>query len=147
MTRVAIYTRVSTTRQEDEGTSLATQEAQCRAYAGQHGWTVVGVWTDIHTGSDLFERRQLTALREAMRRREIDAVIAYALDRLTRNQAHLGLILSEAEHSGVIVELVTERLEDTPEGRLLQSVRGFVAEMERIKIVELTCPRLLVHLF
>ncbi len=138
MTRVAIYTRVSTTWQEDEGTSLVTQEARCREYAAERGWTVVAIYREVHTGADLFERPQLTALRGAMRKREVDAMLAFALDRLTRNQAHLGLILSEADHADVTVELVTERLEDTPEGRLLQSVRGFVAEMERIKTVERT---------
>jgi site-specific DNA recombinase len=48
------------------------------------------------------------------------------------------VILSEADYAGVAIDLVTERLEDTPEGRLLQSVRGFVAEVERLKIAERT---------
>ncbi len=80
----------------------------------------------------------MSALRELVRRREVDVVVAYALDRLTRNQAHLGVIVSEADYAGVTLEFVTERLEDTPEGRLLQSVRGYVAEIERLKIAERT---------
>ena len=134
----AIYVRVSTAGQEEDGSSLCTQEAACRAYAVEHGYAVAAVYREVHTGAELFERRELGALREAVRRREVGVVVAHALDRLTRNQAHLGVILSEAEYAGVTVELVTERLEDTPEGRLIQSVRGFVAEMERVKIAERT---------
>ncbi len=136
--RCAIYARVSTGSQEQDGTSLDTQEASCRRYAAAEGYVVSSVYREVHTGADLFERSQLSALREVVRRGEVDVVLAHALDRLTRNQAHLGVILSEAEYAGVAVELVTERLEDTPEGRLLQSVRGFVAEVERLKITERT---------
>jgi site-specific DNA recombinase len=134
--RVAIYCRVSTARQEDEGTSLGSQEAACRAYAAEQGYTVAAVYRETHSGADLFERPLLSELRESVRHGDVGTVIAHALDRLSRNQAHLGLILSEAEHAGVTVEFVTEKLEDTPEGRLLQSVRGFVAEVERLKIGE-----------
>ncbi|MDP9364381.1 MAG: recombinase family protein, partial [Chloroflexota bacterium] len=137
-TRAALYVRVSTTRQEDDGTSLDTQEAACRAFAAEKGYAVAGVYREVHSGADLFERPRLSELRESVRRREVDAVVAYALDRLTRNQAHLGLLLTEADHAGVAVELVTEALDDTPEGRLLQSVRGYVAEIERLKTRERT---------
>lgn len=133
----AIYVRVSTSGQED-GTSLETQEIACRTYAAEQGYIVTKVYREVYTGAELFDRPQLSALREAVRRHEIDVVLAHALDRLTRNQAHIGVILSEADYAGTAVELVTERLEDTPEGRLLQSVRGFVAEVERIKIAERT---------
>src|SRR5215207_4121627 len=135
--RVAIYCRVSTSSQED-GSSLETQEASCRTFATDQGWTVTEVYREVFTGAELFDRPQLGKLRESIRRREVDVVIAHALDRLTRNQAHLGVVLSEADYAGVAIELVTERLEDTPEGRLLQSVRGFVAEVERLKIAERT---------
>ena len=132
----AIYVRVSSTRQEVEGTSLGTQEAACRAHAAERGYTVGAVYRETHTGADLFERPRLSELRETVRRGETGVVVAYALDRLTRDQAHLGFLLSECDHAGAMIELVTERLEDTAEGRLLQSVRGFVAEVERLKFRE-----------
>ncbi len=69
---------------------------------------------------------------------EIDVILAYSLDRVSRSQTHLGFLLSEWDHAGVRLALVTEDLEDTPEGRLLQSVRSFVAEVERLKIKERT---------
>lgn len=136
-TRAAVYCRVSTSAQEDNS-SLGTQEARCRAYAEERGWAVVAVYREVYSGAELFERPQLAALREAVRRDEADAVVAFALDRVSRNQAHLGFLLSEWDHAGVPLGLVTEELVDTPEGRLLQSVRGFVAEVERLKIAERT---------
>ncbi len=88
--RALIYVRVSTAGQED-GTSLETQEAQCRRYAAEHGYTVddADVYREVHTGTELWERRQLQQLRERVRRREIDVVIAYAIDRLARDPVHL----------------------------------------------------------
>jgi site-specific DNA recombinase len=133
--RAVVYCRVSTAGQEDNS-SLETQEQRCRAHATERGWEVINHFREVHTGSELFERPQLSRLRETLRANEADIVLAYALDRVSRNQAHLGFLLSEWDHLGVRLELVTEAFDETPEGRLLQSVRGFVAEMERLKIRE-----------
>jgi hypothetical protein len=81
--QAAIYCRVSSAGQEDNS-SLETQEAACQAYARDHGWTVSGVFREVHTGAELFECPQLTRLREAMRRQEFDVLLVYALDRLSR---------------------------------------------------------------
>ena len=62
--------------------------------------------------------------------------MAYAIDRLSRDPVHLGVILSEAEHQGVQVECVTEPLDDTPEGQLLRYIRGYAAKVELEKIRE-----------
>src|SRR5689334_21018302 len=91
VTRCAVYCRVSSAAQEDNH-SLATQEATCREYAARQGWAVVSVYREVHTGAELFERPQLTLLREAMRRGEFDVLLVHALDRLSRKQTHQGLI-------------------------------------------------------
>lgn len=135
--RCVVYCRVSSTGQEDNS-SLQTQEADCRAYAEQHGWTVAQVYREVHTGRDLFERPQLTLLREAMRRREFDVLLVWALDRLSRKQTHQGLILSEAEYAGVEWDSATEDIDNSPQGQILRAVIGGMAEMERAKIVERT---------
>src|SRR5262249_44693792 len=94
------------------------------------------VYREVHTGTDLWERPKLTALREAIRRRAVDVVVVFAIDRLSRNPVHLGVILSEADHHGVAVEFVTEDLDASPEGQLIRYVRGYAAEVERLKIME-----------
>ncbi len=135
--RVAIYCRVSTAGQEDNS-SLGTQEERCRAYAAERGWEVVEVYREVHTGVELFERPQLTLLREAMRQGAFDVLLVHALDRLSRKQTHQGLVLSEAEHAGVRWESATEDIDNSPQGQILRAVIGGMAEMERLKIAERT---------
>jgi site-specific DNA recombinase len=135
--RAAIYCRVSTSEQ-GENSSLGTQEDLCRQYVAGHGWIVDRVYQEVHTGAELFERPQLTLLREAMRRQEFDVLVVYALDRLSRKQTHQGLVLSEAEYAGVEWDSVTEDIDNSPQGQILRAVIGGMAEMERLKIAERT---------
>jgi site-specific DNA recombinase len=130
--RAAVYPRVSTGPQEQDGTSLATQEERCRQYAAARGYAVaeVHVYREVHTGAELWRRPQLTRLREAIRRREIDVLVVFATDRLSRDPVHLGVILSEASHAGVAVEFVTEPLDNSPEGQLIRFIRGYAAKVE-----------------
>src|SRR5262249_23623733 len=138
MTTAAIYVRVSSTHQEEDGTSLDTQLERCRQHATAHGLTVdeAHVYREVHTGLELWERPKLTAMRDAVRRREVGAIVAYAIDRLSRDPVHLGVIISEAEHNGVAVQFVTEPLDDSPEGQLIRFVRGYAAKVEHEKFSE-----------
>jgi site-specific DNA recombinase len=135
--RAALYLRVSSQQQEDNF-SLPTQEERCRQYASERGYQVADahVFREVYTGVELWERPHLSRLREMIRRHEIDVVIAYAIDRLSRDPVHLGVILSEADHAGVRVEFVTEPLDDSPEGQLIRFVRGYAAKVEHTKIKE-----------
>lgn len=138
--RAALYPRVSDPNGERDGTSLDTQEKAMRAYARERGYTVAEahVFRETHTGVELWQRPKLTALREVVRRREVDVVVAYAIDRLSRDPVHLGVIISEAEHAGVEVVFVTEPLDNSPEGQLIRYVRGYAAKVEHEKIKERT---------
>src|SRR4051794_20163325 len=97
--RAAIYVRVSTGAQEEEGTSLGTQERACREYAAERGYVVdeAHVYREVHTGTELWERPELTRLRDHIKGGEVHAVVAYAVDRLARDPTHLGVIVSEAK--------------------------------------------------
>lgn len=138
--RAAIYCRVSTGAQEAEGTSLASQEAACRRYASEHGYTVAEahVYREVHTGAELWERPHLAALREVVRRKEIGAVIIYALDRLSRKQAHVAIIADEGERAGVALLFVTEEFEQSAVGEFIRAAKSFAAEVEREKLMERT---------
>lgn len=109
-----------------------------RAYVHEHGWVVdeEHVERETRSGGELWERVALTRLREAMRRHAFDKLICYSVDRLSRSQIHLGLLLSEAERDGVEIIFTTEPLENTPVGIFLQGARAFAAELEREKIRE-----------
>jgi len=136
--RAAIYVRVSSKGQEEEGTSLGTQEAACRKYASERGYVVdeEHVYREVHTGTELWERPQLARMREVVRRREVDVLVAFAIDRLSRDPVHLGVLINEADHAKVPVEFVSEPLDDSPEGQLIRFVRGYAAKIEHEKIKE-----------
>ena len=135
--RALIYTRVSTDAQEREGTSLDTQERGCVQYAQAQGWHVVERVRDTATGSSL-DRPGIERIRRLLREGSVDVLVAYAVDRLSRNQNHIGVLFDEVEQAGAKLEFVTENFEDTAVGRFILAAKAFVAEVEREKIVERT---------
>lgn len=136
MTRAAIYTRVSTDKQELNGTSLDTQAQLCRACAAERGYTVVAVERDAYSGAVYRERPGLLRLREQLRAGDLDVVVCYAVDRLSRNQAHLYILAEEIEDAGVRLEFVTEDFEDSAVGKFIRSAKAFAGEVEREKFAE-----------
>ena len=135
--KAIIYSRVSTDAQERDGTSLDTQERACAEFAAERGWQVVRRIRDVGSGA-LLEREGLGELRAALRQGEANAIVAYAVDRLSRSQNHIGILFDEFEGAGVTLEFVTERFEDTAVGRFILAARAFIAEVEREKIAERT---------
>jgi site-specific DNA recombinase len=135
-----IFARVSTPDQDDaDSTSLDTQLAACRDYADAHGLVV---WRDVRevwTGAEFWERPDLMAALNDLRAGRAQHLIAYTHDRLSRSEPHhLLVLLEQAEKAGARLHFTQERLEDTAEGRFLLYARGFVAQVERAKIVERT---------
>ena len=135
--RAVVYSRVSTDAQERDGTSIETQEGSCVAYADARQWQVVARIRDAASGFSL-DRAGIERVREMVRRREVDLILGYAVDRLSRNQNQIGVLFDEAATGGVRLEFVTETFEDTAIGRFILAARAFVAEVEREKIVERT---------
>ena len=135
--RVIIYSRVSTDAQERDGTSLDTQESACLDFARRQGWAVVECVRDAASGASL-DRPGIERVRQLLRGNSADIVVAYAVDRLSRNQNQIGVIFDEIQQSGARLEFVTERFEDTSVGRFILAARAFIAEVEREKIVERT---------
>src|SRR5918998_2078884 len=135
--RAIVYARVSTDAQEREGTSLDTQERACLQFAREQGWRVVEAIRDAASGFSL-DRPGIETLRQRLRTGAVDVVVAYAVDRLSRNQNQIGVVFDEIQQAGARLEFVTERFEDTAVGRFILAARAFVAEVEREKIAERT---------
>ncbi|HJQ32936.1 MAG TPA: recombinase family protein [Pyrinomonadaceae bacterium] len=133
-----IYCRVSTQKQGEEGTSLDSQADACSQYAGKLGYRVGRVTKEVYSGAELFDRPLLARDRADIRARMFQAVIVYAIDRLSRDIAHLAILSEEIERAGAKLIFVTEDLDNSAEGKLLQSVKAYVAEVERQKIRERT---------
>lgn len=135
--KAIVYARVSTDAQERDGTSLETQERACLEYARAAGWPVVDRIRDTASGYTL-DRPGAERLRLMLRQGQVDIVIAYAVDRLSRNQNHIGVLFDEVQTAGARLEFVTEKFEDTAIGRFILAARSFIAEVEREKIAERT---------
>lgn len=134
--RAAIYARVSTKDQKDNGYSLPTQVDACAAYARECGYEVVcEAFQDDFTGMSM-DRPALDRLREAIPAFNVNVVLVLDLDRLARKTVYQMLIEEEFARMGVTIEYVNGRYDDSDEGRLQKHIKGAVAEYERAKILE-----------
>ncbi|MGB9920712.1 MAG: recombinase family protein [Moorellales bacterium] len=137
--RAGIYARVSTEEQARRGYSLADQRSVCRERALALGAEEVAEFVDEGVSGELLDGRPgLGALREAVRNGQIDLVVCFDPDRLSRNLAHQLLLTDEIEKAGVRLEFVNFEWQNTPDGRLFYALRGAIAEYEKEKIRERT---------
>src|SRR6266567_6160382 len=126
MVRAGLYARVSTQDQQ----TLPMQNRAMREYAVRRGWTVAMQVKEV--GSGALQRQQREKLLEAARRREIDVVLVWRLDRWGRSVADLLATLQELEHLGVGFVSLTEALDlTTPAGRAMAGLLAIFAEFER----------------
>jgi len=124
--RVGFYARVSTHDQH----TLSLQREAMQAYATARSWTIVMHVEDIRSG--VSERPQRDALLHAARRRELDAIVVWRLDRWGRSLADLAGTLAELSALGVGFVSLTEALDlTTPTGRALAGLLAVFAEFER----------------
>lgn len=134
MTAVRVYCRVSSTGQEDNY-SLETQEAACRAWASDRGYTVASVAREVRSGGDRY-RPDLDAIIDSLAPGEI--FLSYALDRFSRNMTDTAILIDRMEQAGATLQLVTEDFENSTTGQFLRQAKSFVAQLELEKITERT---------
>lgn len=136
--KAVIYCRVSKPN-DTRVASLNTQEQECRKLAEREGYEVLSVFTERQSGAKLWEREELSQARDLIRTGQAQAFVTYDTDRLSRGgQAHLWVVVEEIMTLGAKFLCVVEPFEDTPEGRLMLSVRAYRAESERYKIKDRT---------
>jgi putative DNA-invertase from lambdoid prophage Rac len=131
VTRVGLYGRVST----DDQQTLPMQIEQLQAYAARRGWSVVLVVEEVASG--VKHRAKRETLLQAARRRELDAVLVWRLDRWGRSLADLVTTLEELRALEVGFVSLTEALDlTTPAGRALAGMMAVFAQFERDLIRE-----------
>ena len=133
--RVALYARVSSERQEREGT-IGSQIEVLQQRAAAEGWQVQMTCLDDGYSGSRLDRPGLDQVRDAAAARAIDAVVALCPDRLARNYVHQMIVLEELARFGVRVAFCEGGIADDPQGRLLVQIQAAVAEFERTKIME-----------
>ena len=123
MLRAGLYARVSTNDQQ----TLAMQNRAMREYATRRGWTIALQVREVNSGAAKREARE--RLLEAARRREIDLVLVWRLDRWGRSVTDL---LATLQELGVGFVSLTEALDlTTPAGRAMAGLLAIFAEFER----------------
>jgi DNA invertase Pin-like site-specific DNA recombinase len=106
------------------------QSRAMREYAARRGWIIVVQVREVGSGATKREARE--KLLEAARRREIDVVLVWRLDRWGRSVTDLLATLQEVEHLGVGFVSLSEALDlTTPAGRAMAGLRAIFAEFER----------------
>ena len=129
----AIYLRVSTEAQAEQGYSLAAQREACLRLAPD-----AKVYTDDGYSGEFLDRPALSRLREDVRAGLIRRVVVYDPDRLSRNLTNQLLLADEIERAGAQLVFVTHSYDASPEGRLFFSIRGAISAFEKAKIRERT---------
>jgi putative DNA-invertase from lambdoid prophage Rac len=124
--KMGLYARVSRHDQQ----TLALQRDAMTAYAKQRGGSIVIMIEDVGSGVSEWLRRE--ELMRAARRREIDAIVVWHLDRWGRSLADLVLTLQELQALGVGFISLHEALDfTTPTGRAMAGMLAVFAEFER----------------
>ncbi len=126
MFRAGLYARVSTHDQK----TLPLQIRAMREYASKRGWEIAVQIKEV--GSGAVERELREKLMASARRREIDVVLVWRLDRWGRSLADLVVTLKELSELGVGFVSLTEALDlTTPTGRAMAGLLSVFAEFER----------------
>jgi site-specific DNA recombinase len=135
--RVAVYARVSTTRQA-QAQGIEQQLDRLRTAAAERGWELDDqhVYRDDGYSGARIGRPGLDRLRDHAALAELDLVLVTAPDRLARNYVHQVLLIDELAARGCQVEFLDRPMSADPHDQLLLQIRGAVAEYERTLIAE-----------
>ncbi|NIO85794.1 MAG: recombinase family protein [Candidatus Aminicenantes bacterium] len=133
----AIYARVSSIKQREEKT-IDSQIAALKKYAEEQGAAIPPEYIfkdEGHSGSVLV-RPGLEHLRDLAAEGQIEVILIYSPDRLSRKYAYQVLLLEEFGRAGVEVVFLKSPKAKTPEEELLLQFQGMIAEYERAQIAE-----------
>jgi len=109
---------------------------ELRAYAQARGWTIIGEYIDECSGAKA-SRPAVDRLVADARRRRIDVICAWSLDRIERSLKALILLVDELAHLNVALVTLKESLDlGSASGRLMLHMLSALAEFERARIAE-----------
>jgi site-specific DNA recombinase len=137
MKTAAIYARVSSDKQREEHT-IASQTAALIAFAQEQGYQVPQEWVfedEGFSGAHL-ERPGLERVRDLAAEGQLQAVLVYSPDRLSRKYAYQVLLIEEFSRHGAETVFVNAPQGQSAEDQLLVQFQGMIAEYERAQILE-----------
>ena len=133
--RAVTYLRVST---EEQGTrfGLPSQRAACQGRAKEKGWTIIREIVDDQTGTDVF-RPGLAEVRRLSAAGEVDIVLMYSVDRLSRTTIDALTLTAELRQHAQI-HYVMDVFEDTPQGQFFLEMKAAMGALDRSVILQRT---------
>ena len=133
----AIYNRVSTEKQQQEGLSLQTQREACIKYAKQNGYDVPDkyILDEVYSGLTI-DRPKLDTLLGWVKNKEVQAIVIYSTDRFSRDGYDLLTLMRDCDVNKAKLLCVSEDLGEGKVGELLNFVRGWASSLEAAKIKE-----------
>ena len=134
MFRAGLYARVSTSNgQQDPEMQLR----ELREYAERRGWQIAEEYIDEGVSGSKDSRPALNRLVNDAHRRRFEAVLVWRFDRFARSVSHLLRALENFQALGVDFVSLSENVDtSTPTGKMVFTVLGAVAELERSLIIE-----------
>lgn len=136
--KVAIYIRVSTQEQAQDGLSLEAQEKLLRKYCADNDLEVAALYADEGiSGKDIHHRPQFLNMMSAADRHEFDAIIIWKLSRFSRSTIDLLQCCKRLEKNGITLKSYSEQIDTgNAMGNLLLTILGAVAQFERDTVSE-----------
>lgn len=135
----ALYIRVSTERQAQEGNSLAAQEKRLRDYCSAHGWNVSEdhIYIDAGVSGKTTDRERFQAMMQAAKEKKIVRAVAVKLDRVARNTKDFLATVETLQKDGCSLALIEEGFDTgTPQGKFAITMFAAMAELEASMISE-----------
>lgn len=138
MNKVALYVRVSTTAQLEEGYSIEEQKAKLESYCDIKDWHIYKVYTDGGFSGSTTERPALEQLIKDAQNKLFDTVLVYKLDRLSRSQKDTLYLIEDIflKNNIEFVSLLENFDTSTPFGRAVIGLLSVFAQLEREQIKE-----------
>ena len=128
-----IYVRVSTEEQAREGYSIRGQTEKLKTYAMLKEWDIYDIYDDEGiSGKNIVDRPAINRLIEDIKKGNVDNVLVFKVDRLTRSTKNLIELVDLFEEHNCVFNSLTESIDtDTPSGRMFLRIIGIFAEFER----------------
>jgi len=135
--KTAIYVRVSTDEQAQEGFSIRAQIDKLKAYALLKDWEIFDIYNDEGiSGKNIFDRPAINRLIDDINEGKVNNVLVFKVDRLTRSTKNLLELVELFEENNCNFSSLTESIDtESPSGRMFLKIIGIFAEFERENLV------------
>jgi len=126
------YIRVSTSEQAKEGVSLDNQTAKIKAYSDLNDFNLLEIINDPGMSGKNLKRPGILKLMKMIKKKKIDTIIVYKLDRLSRKVKDTLELIETFEKKGITFHSITEKIDTkTAMGKFFLNITASLAQMER----------------